>query len=126
MSRKRKRGRPPCGHPGCESHSIDALQERLKAPYFTIDEFAELLAGGLATESEADAERVAHTCHECRVAVAERLLQDCHRLHDIDRVEAGLEEVGPWPIFISRPTGDGEWFAVALYSRYQSIPTGLQ
>jgi hypothetical protein len=114
------------------SCSIDALQERLKAwlkaPYFTIDEYAELLAGILLdyTTDAAIIDQVTNTCHDCHVAAAERSLEQFCRLHDIDSVEAGLEQVGPEPVFISRPTGDGDWFAVQLYSRYprSAIPTG--
>jgi hypothetical protein len=122
MNRKRKHGRGSCGHAQCDR--INALQERLKAPYFWIDEFAEFLASIVRDESEAGADRVAHTCQGCRVAAAERYLERFCWLHDLDRVEAGLEQVGPEPVFIARPAGDS--FAVQLYSRYPrpSIPAG--
>jgi hypothetical protein len=43
------------------------------------------------------------------------------QLHDVARVEAGLEQVGADALFISRPAGDRA--AVELYSRRPSIVT---
>jgi hypothetical protein len=123
MNRKRKRGRGSCGHPRCSSHRIDALQARLGADYATIDEFAERLLSafsdfardpGATVDEISMADRIAHTCHGCRVRFAERYLQECCTLHDLDRVEAGLEDVGSAAIFVARPAGGG--VAVQLYS----------
>jgi hypothetical protein len=120
--RKRKHRRGSCGHAQCDR--IVALQERLNAPYFWIDQFADWLAGIVADAAEDGAARVALTCQGCRVTAAERYLKEFCQLHDFDAVEGGREAVGLGPVFIARPAGDS--FAVQLYSRYPrpSVPTG--
>jgi hypothetical protein len=70
-----------CDCPGCQRESIDVLQERLAADYFDIEEIAKQQN----TTVDAVERWISRTCRE----------------HNLDFVEAGLEEVGAFPHFIS-------------------------
>jgi hypothetical protein len=78
----------------CYGDQIAELKKRLGASYVSIEDFA----AGMNTTIER----------------AELFLWGTHRKHDPDLVWLGKEEVGPKPIFISRPRGDD--FEVTLYS----------
>ena len=79
----------------CCGAEIAALKQKLGAAYVSIEDFAESL--------------------NATIQEAEWFLWGTQRKHNLTLVWLGQEEVGPEPIFISRPLGDG--FDVALYSR---------
>jgi hypothetical protein len=87
--------RATCDCPACQRSSIDALQERLGAEYFDIEK--------IAKEYNTTVDAV-----ECWISRA------C-REHNLDLVEAGLEQVGWAPHFISRPLPNGMYY-VKLYT----------
>jgi hypothetical protein len=84
-----------CDCPGCHRSQIDALQERLGAAYFDIEKMAK--------------------DYNTTVGTMERWISRTCREHNLDLVEAGLEQVGPGPHFISRPLPNGMYY-VKLYS----------
>jgi hypothetical protein len=75
-------------------NQIAELKKRLGASYVTIEDFA--------TGMNTTIERV------------EEFLLGANRKHNLDLVWLGKEQVGPAPIFISRPAAGG--FLVTLYS----------
>ena len=77
---------------GCDKVRVDALREKLGAAYVTLDDLAELL--------QVDSWRV------------ERFLRSTQQEHNVDLVEAGLEEIGEWPVFVTMPDG-----SMHLYSQ---------
>jgi len=90
-----------------------ALQQRLRAPCFTINEFADTICAGACCDH-----------HFCRLVAAERFLKERCRRHDLDAVEAGLEKVGPDAFFIGRPIDD-KLAELRLYSRLNTLPAEL-
>jgi hypothetical protein len=95
MKRKKENAGKACDCPACQRSGIDTLQERLGAAYF-------------------DIEKMAKDFNATVGAVERWISRNCHE-HNLDLVEAGLEQVGWGPHFISRPHPNG-MYHVKLYS----------
>jgi hypothetical protein len=95
MKRKKEKAGKACNCPACQRSGIDALQERLGADYFDIQDIAKE--------------------YNTTVAAVERWISRNCIEHNLDLVEAGLEQVGWGSHFISRPHPNG-MFYVKLYS----------
>jgi hypothetical protein len=77
---------------GRDKARIDALQRKLGAVCISLDDLAELV---LASSWQ-----------------VERFLRCTQREHSLDLVEAGLEEIGEAPVFVTWPDG-----SMRLYSQ---------
>ena len=84
-----------CADPLCTMHRIERLQQRLGADYCSLKEFAAELGGSIR-------DTLSYLRFECT-------------LHNMTEVEAGREEVGEEPIFLTVEYGCGH-VAVELFS----------